>query len=129
LQDYADKLGLERVVFHGQQDPVRFYRQARLLLLTSEFEGFGMVLVEAQAFGCVPIAFECFSAIGEIIENHRSGFIVDRGDTESFVTTLDAAMRDQASLDDIALQAVNAVKKFSSEKVSKQWLSVFREAL
>ena len=38
--------------------------------MTSDFEGFGMVLIEAQSFGVVPLAFNCFSSIGEIIAQH-----------------------------------------------------------
>jgi len=129
LQEYAVSLGLERVAFHGQQDPVPYYRKAKLLLMTSEFEGFGMVLVEAQAFGCVPIAFECFSAIGEIIEDHRSGFIVERGNTTSFIARLDAALADGGKLESMSIEAIRSVEKFSSERISEQWLTYFQEPL
>ena len=46
-------------------------------MLTSDFEGFGMVLIEAQARGVVPITFNCFSAINEVVENNISGLILD----------------------------------------------------
>lgn len=127
LKSYAEKLDLERVTFNGHQDPVPYYRKAKLLLMTSDFEGFGMVLVEAQAFGCVPIAFECFSSIGEIIENNRSGLIVERGDTRSFVNSLDAAMSDRERLEGMSIHALEAVERFSSKKIAEQWLTLFRE--
>ena len=57
LEKSFKERGLERYQFYGFSDPRPFLEKAKIFLLTSDFEGFGMVLVESQAFGVVPMAF------------------------------------------------------------------------
>ncbi len=59
LESLARELNIaERVVFEGAQDPFPFYKAADLFLLTSSYEGFGMVLVEALAAGCPVVSYD-----------------------------------------------------------------------
>ena len=69
-------LKMERVVFTGWQDPEPFYRDASILCLTSDFEGWGMVLTEAMTFGAVPVAFNSYAAITDIIDDGKNGLLV-----------------------------------------------------
>jgi glycosyltransferase involved in cell wall biosynthesis len=48
----------DRVVFEGAQDPFPFYKAADLLMLTSRYEGYGLVAVEALAAGCPVVAYD-----------------------------------------------------------------------
>lgn len=59
LRALARALGIEkRVVFAGARNPFPFYKAADLLLLTSDFEGYGMVIVEALAAGCPVVSYD-----------------------------------------------------------------------
>ena len=59
LENLVKELGVaDKVVFEGAQDPFPFYKVADLLLLTSSYEGFGMVLVEALAAGCPVVSYD-----------------------------------------------------------------------
>lgn len=58
---------LPRVAFEGFQDPAPYYARAKLLLLTSDFEGFALVLVEAMASRCVPIVLGSYPAAYDIV--------------------------------------------------------------
>lgn len=59
LEALAVELQLnERVVFEGAQDPFPFYKAADLLMLTSHYEGYGLVAVEALAAGCPVVAYD-----------------------------------------------------------------------
>ena len=59
LENLVKELGIvEKVVFEGAQDPFPFYKVADLFLLTSSYEGFGMVLVEALAAGCPVVSYD-----------------------------------------------------------------------
>ncbi|OGG51674.1 hypothetical protein A3C18_03485 [Candidatus Kaiserbacteria bacterium RIFCSPHIGHO2_02_FULL_54_11b] len=59
LENLAKELGVEKkVVFEGAQDPFPFYKAADLLLLTSSYEGFGMVLIEALAAGSPVVSYD-----------------------------------------------------------------------
>lgn len=82
LGDYIEKMGIpeDKVVIHGDQKNVKkFYDKADILLLTSDLEGFALVLVEAMARG-VPCA--CFDYLGleEIVKNGQNGVVAEQDD-------------------------------------------------
>jgi len=59
LETLATELGvIKKVVFEGAQDPFPFYKTADVVLVTSEYEGFGMVIVEALAAGCPVVSYD-----------------------------------------------------------------------
>lgn len=59
LQSLARELGVEKkVVFEGAQDPFPYYKVADLVLVTSDYEGFGMVIVEALAAGAPVVSYD-----------------------------------------------------------------------
>ena len=126
LEELALAKALPRVSFEGFQDPVDYYKRASILLLTSEYEGFGLVIVEAMAFGCVPIVYGSYSAVYDIIENAKDGFIVptpyDAGIYSNCVKLL-AEGRDIRDL--LARNGLARAKEFSVEHVVRKWEQVF----
>ncbi len=59
LQMLANELGIEKsVVFEGSQQPFGYYKAADVLLVTSHFEGYGMVIVEALAAGLPVVSYD-----------------------------------------------------------------------
>lgn len=59
LEDEAEALGIkDRVAFEGAQNPFSYYKIADLLLVTSHFEGYGMVIVEALIAGCPVVSLD-----------------------------------------------------------------------
>lgn len=59
LEHLVKELGIEKkVVFEGAQDPFPFYKAADLLMLTSHYEGYGLVVVEALAAGCPVVSYD-----------------------------------------------------------------------
>lgn len=59
LQQLAVKLGVENhVVFEGAQNPFSYYKAADAVLVTSHFEGYGMVIVEALLAGCPVVSYD-----------------------------------------------------------------------
>lgn len=82
LQDLAVELGIgEDVALLGyQSNPHAFLRAARVFVLSSSFEGFGNVLVEALLAGCPVISTDCPSGPAEILDNGRFGTLVPVND-------------------------------------------------
>ena len=64
-------LKLERVTFAGHTNPKSYYQRAKILLLTSNFEGTPMVIPEAMAYGVVPIVMNSFAGVNDIIKNRQ----------------------------------------------------------
>ena len=74
LQKQIKKKKLERVELKGYiSNPKEVYQRAAILMLTSTYEGWGLVLVEAQTQGVVPMAFDVSAGINTIIGNHGYG--------------------------------------------------------
>jgi len=117
----AKNLGLKRVLFVGRQNPIDFYRRASLFLMTSEFEGFPMTLVEAQQMGCVPIAYDSFDSLYEVITNDRNGCIIKHNDESAFVCSLLTLMRDRDQRTTMARNNLSDCKRYSQQMICSQW--------
>lgn len=78
LKQMAKDFAVEdSIVFAGQQkDMDQFYRQASFFCMSSRFEGFAMVLIEAQSYGLPIVAFDCDTGPAEII-CEKSGILVE----------------------------------------------------
>ncbi|MEY8760723.1 glycosyltransferase [Chryseobacterium tongliaoense] len=85
LHQMKDFLGLKHVFFHGRQDnPYQFLKYADLFILSSRYEGFPNVLLEAGACGTYSLANNCPGGINEIIQNRVNGEISDIDNHEDF---------------------------------------------
>lgn len=116
---------IQRVSFAGIQDPTEYYKQAKFILLTSSAsEGWGMVLVEAQQYGCVPVCYRSYSAISDIISDGKNGILVENNDTYSLLSKLEAAMNTPAIYNALKTDCIKSVKRFDIETISQQWLKL-----
>lgn len=129
LQNMVKKKGLERVTFIGFASPLEYYKRASLLALTSEFEGFPLVLAEAMRYGVVPVVYNSFPAVKDIISDGQNGATIDPIDgtfsTKAMAETLMELMEDGNKREAMAKAAIERSKDFSVEEISKQWNSLF----
>lgn len=121
LREYATELNLSRVRFHGFQDPEAFYKRSSIFCMTSTFEGFGMVLVEAMQHGCVPIAFDSFPAVRDIIENNKSGILVTAFDTQGFASCVLSIIQDGVLLKKFEQNLHGLLCQFDSTGLIEDW--------
>lgn len=127
LRALAGTLGLKHVAFEGfQKNPQEFYRRAAIFCMTSAHEGFPMVLVEAAAAGCVPVAFDSFAAVRDIIDDGENGAVVSAFDFDAYAETLAKLMSDDALRERLARNTPQICEKFSPEKIYARWLDLFR---
>ena len=129
LENHAKALGLKRVNFEGFQKPVPYYKRASLLMLTSEFEGFPLVLAESMSFGVVPFVYQSFSAVDDIIEDGKDGVILPKSDVgfdaEAMANKMAVVMNNQDKLCLMANAAIEKSKSFSLDTIVKQWEAEF----
>lgn len=128
-KQYAIDHGLDRIVFHGIQNPLPHWLNADLFTLTSDFEGFGMVLLEAQVSGTVPITFNCFSAINEVVLNENSGLIIDDFDIDEMFHKTSDLMRNHDRILELKRGAVKHAQKFDINITGKKWIEKFKEVM
>lgn len=128
MKAMAKELKLKNIEFAGyQEDMSLLYRKASVLCLTSQTEGWGLCLTEAQANGVIPIAFACTAAVRYILSPDRvNGFLVTPFDEDEFAATLMQVA--SMSEDEMMVLRRNVVEKslsYSPEVISRQWKRVF----
>lgn len=131
LEQMVSWYGLQRIHFYGFQQPERFYQSASLLLLTSDFEGFPLVIVEAMSYGVIPIVYGSFSAVYDIIDDEKNGVIVSKTEKD-FNAKMMADKCKTLILDDkkrsnMVTAAIAKSKNYSIDKIYEQWMKVFNE--
>jgi len=124
-KDMARKLDLKQVSFEGYQQPYPYYQKAKIFVMTSAFEGFGMTLVEAQSFGCVPIAMNSFLSVTDIIDSGENGLLIKDKDVNGFAQAIIETARSSDLLERMKTRALKTCKKFQVENIVDQWLQLF----
>jgi glycosyltransferase involved in cell wall biosynthesis len=125
----AKKLHLQRCFFEGHQNPLDYYLKASIYLMTSSNEGFPVSLVEAQQNGVVPIAFDSFGAVHDIIESGYNGVIVREKNVTEYVKQLAALMKDDERRRQMAINAVESSKRFAFDKIVAKWIELFNDCV
>lgn len=121
----AISLGLTRVSFEGQQDPIRYYKRASIFLMTSANEGWGLTLTESLQMGVVPIAFDSYEALWDIIENNFTGIIVENNNIALFTEKLMWLMQHNMEREKMAANGLEACQKFCMDNVIQKWRELF----
>ncbi len=101
------------------------YSKSSIIVMTSHYEGFGMVLVEAMLCGVPAIAFNCKCGPKDIIEDGRNGFLVPEGDVPALADAMKKLMRDEALRQRMGAEAIKIRDKYSEEKVMDSWIRLF----
>ena len=119
-------LGLKNVFFEGFQYPRPYYERSSLLVLASEYEGFGLVIVEAMSFGVVPVVLGSYSAVYDILDNGKDGVVVhydrDKGfDAKAMAQALSGIMGNTRKRHEMAVEAFRKSRNFSIETIGSQW--------
>lgn len=130
VEQKVHDLHLSNVCFEGFQPPKAYYERASILLLTSEYEGFGLVIVEGMSFGVVPVVYGSYSAVYDIIENGVDGSIVRPHSGIGFVAqnmaeALSMYLKNESLLHTAAEKAIEKSKDFSIDTIARQWKDVF----
>lgn len=120
----AQKRQLKNIFFRGRVDPVPYYKEAAIFCLTSTYEGFGLVLTEAMAYGCVPIAFDSFACVKEIISDGSTGFLIRPFDVEQYAKQLETLMINEHLRMQLAEQGMKSLGRFSIERIADKWESL-----
>lgn len=124
FKSLANKYGLMRCTFHGRKDPFDYYRRASLFFMTSEFEGFPMTLVEAQMMGCVPVVFDTFDSLKEVVTDKENGRIIPNNDTEKYVDTVIELMNSSDTRFKLVQNGLNNCQCYSQQTICNRWKSL-----
>lgn len=97
------------------------YAASSIFALSSRFEGFGLVLLEAMQHGVPCVVFDCPFGPSDVVVDGECGFVVPDGDIRAFADRLAQLMDDEPLRCRFAAAAKERVKLFSVDKVMGQW--------
>ena len=103
------------------------YIKSSLIVMTSNYEGFGMVLVEAMACGVPAIAFDCKCGPKDIIRQGENGLLVHNGDVDGLADAMMEVMADDDYRKMLSENAKAVVDTYSEQAVMARWLRLFEE--
>ena len=127
IENEISSRGLKRILLAGAQNNVTpFYETSSILLMTSIFEGWGLVLTEAMSRGCVPVAFSSFASLPDIIDDGINGFRITPFNTDEYTAKLKTMTASPDSLGNMAEAAVEKASKYAIERIGRQWLELFK---
>ena len=128
LENKVKKLGLTKtVVFIGWQDDlISYYKTANIFLLTSEYEGYGMTLIEAGASGCPIVTTKVGIAGTSLFINGENSFVCPVGDTDCILESILQLFRDNEKRQLFKREMGDSIKKraISKEEYIQKYVSL-----
>jgi len=131
LQRMIDERGLQDCVrLNGPtKDIGKEYAESSMLVMSSHYEGFPMVMIEAMACGLPAVCFDFKCGPRDIIVEGENGLIVPDGDIEGLAEAIVRLMRDDELRKRMGENAKRVVETYSEERVMGQWINLYEETI
>lgn len=127
ILSYAKSLSLNSFEFIGKVDDAqKLFKTASIFMMTSRYEGFGMTLTEALQNACVPMVFDNFSVLHDIIKDEDNGIIIPSGDEKCYADRLFMLMKNDKERMSMAINGIESGKKFSIETIGSKWMELIK---
>lgn len=126
LWNLSDQLGIKHAVRFEPvtKEPEKVFRESDLFVLSSRFEGFPMVLLEAMACGLPVVSFDCMSGPREMIRHDVDGLLVPPEDVDALAKAMAGLMGDERERRRLAERAVEVTDRFGLPRVMAMWSEV-----
>ena len=131
LQGMIDERGLQDCVrLNGPtKDIGKEYAESSMLVMSSHYEGFPMVMIEAMACGLPAVCFDFKCGPRDIIVEGENGLIVPDGDIEGLAEAMMTLMEDEELRKRMGKNAKRVVETYSEERVMGQWINLYEETI
>lgn len=128
LKALSSSLGLDASVrfFEPVRNIEEKYLEASVYVLSSRFEGFGMVLTEAMACGVPCVSFDCPCGPSDIIQHEEDGLLVENGNVKALADSLIRLMKNDALRKTMGANARANVLRFLQAETVARWDALFR---
>lgn len=124
IENYIVKNNLCNVKLEGFKDNmISYYETASILLATSIYEGWLLTLGESMAYGVVPIAFDSYLAVNDIIENNNNGYLIPAFNIDTYVDKLLYLMNNNSTRKELGEQAFRSSNKYNIDSIGSQWMN------
>lgn len=129
LEEMVSSLGMNIVVHAPTNHIFDCYRESSILVSTSLFEPFGLVIPEAMSCGLPVVAYDCPYGPSCLIENGKNGFLIEQNNISNFVDRVCMLMHDIELRRRIGKEAVLSSQKYNALNVMPLWNQLFEQLL
>ena len=123
--DEVERRNIGIVVHEPVADIMTKYKESSMLMLTSVYEPFGLVLVEAMSCGLPVVSFDSPYGPADIITDGQDGYLVEQGNVEAFADRLRRLMDDPQLRKTFGQRAIVSSQRFAADKVMPRWEQLF----
>ncbi len=115
--------------FPPEKNIEKKYLESSIYVMSSRFEGFGMVLIEAMACGVPCVSFDCNYGPSDIIKNNEDGFLVRKENIVELSEKIMELIENETLRKEMGQKAKQNVKRYNSEMIVKQWDNLFKKLI
>lgn len=102
------------------------YDESSFLVMSSRYEGFGLVLIEAMACGLPCIAFDCPHGPSDIIVHNQTGLLVENGNIDKLSDAICMLIENQKNRQEMGKAARGEVTRYLPNVIMEQWDNLFK---
>jgi len=130
LQARIDRLGLTGRIrlMSVTHDIISEYQRSEFFVMSSDFEGFGLVIIEAMSCGIPVVSTDCPFGPSEIIEDGSTGLLA-KMDAEDLAAKMEWMITHEVERQQMGLAAHQAAARYSQDRVMPQWEQAYLSVL
>ena len=118
------------VLLHPKNEYIsKEYANSSICVLTSRFEGFSLVLLEAMKHGVPCVTFDCPYGPSDVVDNEKSGYVIENDNIELFAQKLSELMDHPETRKAFSEEAIVKAKMFDKGVIMRQWKTLFESLL
>ena len=111
------------------EDIIEEYINSSMLLMTSVYEPFGLVLPEAMSCGLPVVAFDCPYGPADIIKHEYSGFLVPNRDINLYADYVCALMESPGLRQDMGAEGIKTAQRYQADRIMPMWKELFESLI
>lgn len=105
------------------------YAESSIFVVTSRYEGFSLVLLEALRHGVPCITFDCPYGPSDLVDNEKCGYVIENGNIGLFAEKLNYLMDHPEKRKQFSIAAINKARSYHVDTIMNQWKSLFESLL
>ena len=127
LASQIEELNLQDNVFlmGYSADIITKMAESSIFALSSSFEGWGLVIVEAMSVGLPVVAYQCPCGPKDIISDEVDGFLIPPQNEELFAKRLSELMANETLRNEMGKNAIKKSEQFHIERIAQSWMELF----